>query len=127
MVEALELRLASPGGALARGVQAFRALLYNWDARAALEGFDRSLELDPTSIPVRAWYTWALLAGDRSPDAVEQARRIVQLDPQSPYANAMAGLTHLMADRVEEALRLERRAVDLYRRLLGGRGEGTSA
>lgn len=96
-----------------RGVEALLALIYDWDTRAALGAFERALELDPASIPVRAWYTWALLGGGRLPDAIEQACRIVQLDPQSAYANAMAGLTHLMAGRVEEALRLERRAVEI--------------
>lgn len=99
--------------AQARGVAALLALVCDWDTRAALEGFERALELDPTSIPTRAWYTWGLLAGGRSADAVEQARRVVSLDPQSPYANAMAGLTYLMAGRVEEALKLERRAVEI--------------
>jgi TolB-like protein/Flp pilus assembly protein TadD len=96
-----------------RGVAALLALVCDWDTRAALEGFERALELDPISIPVRAWYTWALLAAGRTAEAVEQARRIVQLDPQSPYANAMAGLTQLMAGRVDEAVTLERQAVEI--------------
>ena len=66
------------------GVEAFLAILYDWDTRTALEAFERALELDPNSIPGRGWYTWALLAGGRPQEAVEQARRIVQLDPQSP-------------------------------------------
>jgi serine/threonine protein kinase/tetratricopeptide (TPR) repeat protein len=99
--------------AQARGVAALLSLVCDWDTRTALDGFERSLELDPTSIPVRAWYTWALLGSGGLSQAVEQASRIVQQDPHSPYAHAMAGLTHLMAGRVEEALRLERRAVEI--------------
>jgi adenylate cyclase len=99
--------------AQARGVEALVALLYDWDTRAALEGFERALELDPTSIPVRAWCAWALLAGGRPDEAVEQARRIVQMDPQSPYASAMAGFNHILADRVDEAIKLERRALEI--------------
>jgi serine/threonine-protein kinase len=111
-----ELRKARELGgesAQARGVEALLALLYDWDTHAALEAFERALELDPTSIPVRAWYTWALLAGGRPDEAVEQARRIMQMDPQSPYANAMSGFTLVMADRAEEAITVGRRAAEI--------------
>ncbi len=111
-----ELRKARELGgesAQARGVEAFLALVCDRDTRAALAGFERALELDPTSIPVRGWYTWALLAGGRLDEAVEQARRIAQLDPQSPYANAMSGFTLVMADRAEEAITVGRRAAEI--------------
>jgi len=99
--------------AQARGVEALLAFLFDWDTRTALKGFERALELDPTSIPSRAFYSWALFVGGRSADAVEQARRVVSLDPQSPYANAMAAVTLLMADRLEEAIMFGRRAVEM--------------
>jgi TolB-like protein/Tfp pilus assembly protein PilF len=111
-----ELRTARALGeesGLALGVEALSAFLFDWDTRAALDAFERALELDPTHIPVRGWYTWVLVAVCRPDEALKQARRIVQMDPQSPYANAMAGMAHLLAERVDEAIKLERRAVDI--------------
>jgi TolB-like protein len=97
----------------ALGLEALAALLHDWDTRAAIDMFERALETDPASIPVRCWYTWALIAQGRSEEAVEHARRIADGEPQSAYANAMAGFTYLQASRVEEAITLERRAVEI--------------
>ena len=111
-----ELRKArdlSGESAHALGIEALLTLLYDWDARASLEGFERALELDPSSIPMRGWYSWSLLAVGRTDEALKHARRIAQQDPQSPYANAMAACPCLMAGQVEEAVKLGRRAVEL--------------
>ena len=61
------------GGETAQGlgVEAFLAYVYDWDPRAALAAYERSLELDPTSSSTRAWYTWALLATGRVAEALE--------------------------------------------------------
>ncbi len=95
------------------GVDGYRRLVHDWDVRGALAAFDRSLELDPGSVRVRAWRTWALLDAGRTVEAIEEARRIAQSDPQSPFANAMAGFTLLAGGQVEEALVLERLATEI--------------
>jgi len=99
--------------AQALGVDAYLALVYDWDTRASLMKFERALALDPNSSPVRAWYTWALQAAGRPQEVVEQARGLVQSDPQSSYACAMAGFANLIAYRVEEAVTLARRAMEM--------------
>jgi serine/threonine-protein kinase len=99
--------------AAAWAVEALLRLVHDWDPAAALVAFDRALDLDPASVPCRAWRTWSLLAVDRDDEAVDEARRIVELDPQSPYANSMAGLTFLMAGRADEAVERTRRGLEI--------------
>jgi eukaryotic-like serine/threonine-protein kinase len=111
--ELLKARKLGDRSGLAFGVQALFALLCDWDTRSALELFERALEIDPTSIPVRAWYAWALHSVCRPVEAVEQAQRLVRVEPQSSYANAMAGMMYLMAGQAEEAVTLERRALEI--------------
>jgi tetratricopeptide (TPR) repeat protein len=69
--------------------------------------------MGPDNVPVRAWYTWALVAAERVEEAVEQAYRIMELDPESSYANVLAGDALLMAGHVEEALKLHKKAEEL--------------
>ena len=97
----------------ARGIEAFVAFVFDWDTRAALRAFERSLELDPTSIPVRGWYTWPLLAAGRIDEALAHASQMANSDPQSPYANALAGYIFLLAGRLEEAIKFSRRALEI--------------
>ena len=57
--------------AQALGVDAYLALVYDWDTRASLMMFEQALALDPNSSPVRAWYTWALTAAGRPQEVLE--------------------------------------------------------
>ncbi len=94
-------------------VEAALLFVYDWNAPAAIVAFERSLELDPSNIFCRGWYSWALQSLGSTQVAVNQARRISELDPQSPYAQAMSGFMLLFADHVEEAIAHERRAQEL--------------
>jgi len=94
-------------------VEAALLLVYDWNVPAAIAAFERSLELDPSNIFCRGWYSWALQSLGSTQEAVNQARRISELDPQSPYAQAMTGFMVLFADHVEEAIAHERRALEL--------------
>jgi len=94
-------------------VEAALLLVYDWNAPAAIAAFERSLELDPSNIFCRGWYSWAMQSRGSTQEAVNQARRISELDPQSPYAQAMTGFMVLFADHVEEAIAHERRAQEL--------------
>ena len=102
-------------GESAAGLAVEAALLFvhDWNLPAAIAAFERSLELDPSNIFCRGWYSWALQSRGSTQEAVNQARRISELDPQSPYAQAMTGFMVLFADHVEEAIAHERRAQEL--------------
>jgi len=94
-------------------VEAALLFVYDWNVTAAVAAFERSLELDPSNIFCRGWYSWALQSLGSTQEAVNQARRISELDPQSPYAQAMSGFMLMFADHVEEAIAHERRAQEL--------------
>jgi len=94
-------------------VEASIALVHDWDTPAALSAFERALELDPSAIFCRGWYSWTLLGAGRVQEAVNEARRVGEMDAQSPYAHAMAGFMLLFADLLEEAVAHERRALEL--------------
>ncbi len=88
---------------------------------AALELYDRALELDPDFVPALALKAIALHAhiymGASDPalreTTLETARRAVELDPAYPYARHALGQALVLFRRLEEALAEHEKSVEL--------------
>jgi DNA-binding winged helix-turn-helix (wHTH) protein/tetratricopeptide (TPR) repeat protein len=81
------------------------------DLRASEESFTCALELSPSSVIVRHYYSWMLLATGRFEMAETLLRRALELDPMSPIANVDQGLPFFFARRYDLAIEHYERAL----------------
>jgi TolB-like protein/tetratricopeptide (TPR) repeat protein len=119
--EAFPLAIAAAGKALeldpelveAHTTLAYARFLFDWDWRAAEEGFQRAHRLDPDYPTAPHWHSYLLSALGRHDEAVAQARLAQELDPLSLPINADHGLVLYFARRYDEAIAQFGRTLEL--------------
>ena len=103
--EAAALALAKDDGlAEAYGYRALAHLYYDWDWKAAEEGFRRALELKPSHAELSHAYAHFLMVTGRENEGVAACRRAVELDPVGVILTACLGWHCLFARQYEEAI-----------------------
>ncbi|MEM7481275.1 MAG: winged helix-turn-helix domain-containing protein [Acidobacteriota bacterium] len=102
---AVERALAlDPRLALAHNALGFARLYGDFAPRAALEDFDRAVEIAPNYAMAHHWRAGALAALGRHDDAITAVRRSLELDPLSLSVMSDLGWYFLFANRPEEAV-----------------------
>jgi TolB-like protein/Tfp pilus assembly protein PilF len=86
---------------------------YEHDLPGAEKAFVRALELNPSSVITRDWYSFYLLFYPRWDEAIAMQRRAVQLDPLSILINADMAWVLSHAGRWDEAIEHLRRTLEL--------------
>jgi len=86
--------------------------LYDWDAAAAEESFQRSFELNPSYATAHQWYAEHLSAVGRLDEAITHSMRALELDPLAPMIGSSAGWILYRARRFEEAAQQLRSALE---------------
>jgi serine/threonine protein kinase/tetratricopeptide (TPR) repeat protein len=94
-----------------RGV-GFLQLFINWDMKAAIAAFERSVELDPTSGLAHVWLAWPTWPA-REAAAIAAVRRAQALDPVNAYVHCIAGAVYALYDRAEEGVMEFERAFEI--------------
>jgi len=100
---------------------AIEAMSHRYDWRAAREGFERAIELNPSSVDALVWY--AMLEGGiwREEDRARQLMaRAERLDPRSREVNYNIGFLLLWSGRQDEAVAAFERLVALEPEYYGG-------
>jgi len=94
---------------------ASRALLAEceWDPATAEREYRRALELDPSSVEARRWWSWFLAQRGRFDEAIAEIRRGLEASPLSPALNRNLADHLLAAGRYDEALEQYRYALEL--------------
>ena len=80
------------------------ARLYDWEWRAAEQGFQRALELNPNYASAHLWYAHSLSMRKRHGEALREVRLARQLDPLSPIIHTQVGWILQHARRYDEAI-----------------------
>jgi tetratricopeptide (TPR) repeat protein len=84
---------------------AFEAMSHRYDWKAAREGFERALELNPSSVDALMWYALLEAGMWRENDhATQLMARAQRLDPRSRMVNFNSGYVLLWAGRQAEAV-----------------------
>jgi eukaryotic-like serine/threonine-protein kinase len=78
--------------------------LANWEWPEAEREFRRALELDPTQVLPRIYYSWLMVLQGDIAGALIEARKAQEIEPMSPLVNAGAGHTLFLARRYDEAV-----------------------
>ena len=107
-----EVLVMDPNNAGAHSARGFISTYHLFDWEEAEQSFQKAVELDPESAPVRCWYAGLLNHLGRHHEAAEQVRRAAELEPMSPLILTLAGWNIAFED-VHEGLLLQRRAVDI--------------
>jgi len=107
-----EVLVMDPNHAGAHAARGFISTYHQFDWEGAEQSFQRAIELDPVSAPVRCWYAGHLSHMGRHREAARQARRAAELEPMSPMVLTLAGFNIAFED-VQEGLLHQRRAIDI--------------
>jgi serine/threonine protein kinase/Flp pilus assembly protein TadD len=75
-----------PDSSSAHGVLADLKFYYDWDWGGAEAGYQKAIDLNPSSDRAHSQYARFLIARGRSAEAIAEAERAVMLDPLSPGA-----------------------------------------
>ena len=86
---------------------------YDWDWPAAEREFKRAIELNPSSLDARGYYSWFLPPMGRAEEATDQARQMLRIDPLSTGANGNLGSVLVFTQRWDVAIAQLRSAIDL--------------
>jgi TolB-like protein/Tfp pilus assembly protein PilF len=98
----------------------FMQIFFDWDLKAAIRSFERSIELDPSSGLSHAWLGWASVWPGRKDAAIEATRRARELDPLNIYILSIsAGILDFWG-LSEKALADAQRALDMDSNYLVG-------
>jgi TolB-like protein/DNA-binding winged helix-turn-helix (wHTH) protein len=89
------------------------ALMHMLKWTAAEESFRRAVDLDPSYVPARYFYSEYLFARGRCPEAREHVLKGLALDPLSAIATHTVGVTLYYCRAYDEALPYLRRALEL--------------
>lgn len=92
---------------------AYTKFLYDWDWKAASEGFSRAIEIDPHYSTAHHWRAFLLSALGSHEQAIDAAERALDLDPLSLVINADVALIFHFAGRHDEAIRQCQRTLEL--------------
>ena len=82
------------------------------DAAGAEREFKRALELDRNSSEAHQYYSYMLLNGGRTDEAVVQARLAVQSSPLDPLPASVLGLTLVYARQYDDAISVLEKVVE---------------
>jgi serine/threonine protein kinase/Flp pilus assembly protein TadD len=88
-------------------------LFHDWNLPEAERGFQRGIELNPTSAEAHLYYTWYLTAVGRFNEAVVEARSALELDPLSPFMGTNLGWALQMASRHDQAIEEYKKTLEL--------------
>jgi eukaryotic-like serine/threonine-protein kinase len=88
-------------------------LFYEWDWAGAERGFQRAIEINPSYVDARIFYSWYLMARMRFQEAIAEARYALELDPLSLIANTNVGWMLSMAGEPDEAISQLRKTLEL--------------
>lgn len=81
------------------------SMLYDWDWAAAEQRFRRALQLKPSYIQARIWYSLFLSTRKRHEESLEISRRAVELEPVSLLVHQAVSRSLHYAGRHEEGNR----------------------
>ena len=90
------------------------SLVYDWDLKAAEEGFLKSVELNPNSAWDRFFYTMYLRSTHQYDRAIAESSFVLEKDPFNIYICTEIGVTFLLAGRIEEAIERQKYTIDIY-------------
>jgi TolB-like protein/DNA-binding winged helix-turn-helix (wHTH) protein/Tfp pilus assembly protein PilF len=86
---------------------------YDFDWKAAEDGYRRAIALNPNYATAHHWYGDLLSAMGRPEQAIAESQRARELDPLSPLINAWLGWRYQFARRYDQAIVEYRKALDL--------------
>jgi TolB-like protein/DNA-binding winged helix-turn-helix (wHTH) protein len=86
---------------------------YDFDWKAAEDGYRRAIALNPNYATAHHWYADLLSAMGRPEQAIAESQRARELDPLSPLINAWLGWRYQFARRYDQAIVEYRKALDL--------------
>jgi TolB-like protein/DNA-binding winged helix-turn-helix (wHTH) protein/Tfp pilus assembly protein PilF len=92
---------------------AFVSANYDFDWKAAEDGYQRAIALNPNYANAHHWYADFLSAMGRHEQAIAESERARELDPLSPIINAWLGWRYQFARRYDQAIAQYRKALDL--------------
>jgi len=92
---------------------AFVSANYDFDWKAAEDGYQRAIALNPNYANAHHWYADFLSAMGRHEQAIAESERARELDPLSPIINAWLGWRYQFARRYDQAIVQYRKALDL--------------
>ena len=95
--------------------------LHEWKWKAAEEGFQHAIKLDPGYVLAHHWYALCLTAIGKSKEAVNAMKKARELDPLSTRINADLGMAYLSAGMLDEAIEQEKSTLKLNPRSAGAR------
>ena len=88
-------------------------LFYEWNWRAALDGFQRALDQNPSHVVAREWHGWCLFVLGRSEEALAEIERARAIDPLSVRAHAAVAMALYFSRQHHRAIDFLKRAVEL--------------
>jgi TolB-like protein/Tfp pilus assembly protein PilF len=88
-------------------------LFYEWNWRAAEDGFLTALDQNPSQAVAREWYGWCLFALGRAEDALAEIQRAREIDPLSVRAHAAVAMALYFSRQHDRAIDFLKRAVEL--------------
>jgi TolB-like protein/Tfp pilus assembly protein PilF len=91
---------------------------YDWDLEGALTEYRRALELNPSHLLTRLWYSECLSRMGRHDDALQESKRAVALDPVSSLSHNNRAMLLWRARQYDEAIRESEHALMLDPNLL---------
>jgi tetratricopeptide (TPR) repeat protein len=118
----LRLRYKPASACLTRWIELYpdAAKAYQWrgwvlervnNHRAAMQDYQRALELDPDLLPVRVRVAEMLLEDNQAPEALPHLELAYRQAPNHPVVQARLGMCRLLEGRNEDARRLMQAAV----------------
>jgi len=92
---------------------AFVSANYDYDWKAAEDGYRRAIALNPNYANAHHWYADFLSAMGRHEEAIAESKRARELDPLSPIINTWLGWRYQFARQYDQAIVEYRKALDL--------------
>lgn len=86
---------------------------YDYDWKAAEDGYRRAIALNPNYANAHHWYADFLSAMGRHEEAIAESKRARELDPLSPIINTWLGWRYQFARHYDQAIVEYRKALDL--------------
>ena len=87
--------------------------IFDWEWEKAKKEFQRALELNPSYVPARYWYSVLLWFMGRIEEAIAEVRHGLETDPLSVYAHVQLGAVLLSAEKYDQATEQLLQALEL--------------
>ncbi len=87
--------------------------IFDWEWEKARQEFQRALELNPSYVPARYWYSVLLWFLGRTEEAITEVRRGLETDPLSAYTQVQLGSVLLSAEKYDQATEQLLQALEL--------------